>query len=117
MGNGVRRGPKANAVTAGSTAEARVSATASQTTATVTHDTLTLTATITALGSVAITELGAFDAAGSGSPATGGSIDFYCDFAAMNMSSDDSITFALACTQQSLESRSGGSPMREKRSA
>jgi hypothetical protein len=56
-----------------------------------------LTATITELsaGPVAITEVGAFDAVGSGSPPTGGNMGIYGDFAAINVSSGDSIAFTV----------------------
>jgi hypothetical protein len=85
----------ANVVTTTSTTEARVSATPTQQTTTVTNDTLRLTGTITAAGTRAITEVGAFDAAGSGSPPTGGNINFYADFSVINLSSGDSIAFTM----------------------
>lgn len=87
----------ANVVTTTSTTESRSAATASQQTTTVANDTLRLTATITELsaGPVAITEVGAFDAVGTGSPATGGNMDIYGDFSAINVSSGDSIAFTI----------------------
>lgn len=88
----------ATAVTTTSTTESRVSATASQQTTTVTNDTLRLTGTITAAGTRAITEVGAFDAAGSGSPPTGGNMDYYADFSVINLASGDSIAFTLNIT-------------------
>lgn len=88
----------ANVVTTTSTTEARSSATASQTTTTVTNDTLQLTATITAAGTRAITEVGAFDAAGTGSPPTGGNMDLYGDFSVINLNSGDSISFTIKVT-------------------
>jgi hypothetical protein len=85
----------ANAVTTTSTTEARVACSASQVTTTVTNDTLQLTGTITAAGTRAITEVGAFDAAGTGSPPTGGNMDYYCDFTSVGLASGDSIAFTM----------------------
>lgn len=97
-GTGSGKAASANAVTTTSTTEARVSATASQQTTTVTNDTLRLTGTITASGARAITEVGAFDAAGSGSPPTGGNMDYYADFSVINLSTGDSIALTLNVT-------------------
>lgn len=97
-GTGSGAAKTANAVTTTSTTEARVSASMSQTTVTVTNDTMTATGTITAAGTRAITEVGLFDAAGTGSPPTGGNMDFYGDFSVINLSSGDSIAFTLGCT-------------------
>lgn len=96
-GTGSAAAASANVVTTTSTTEARTSATLSQQTTTVTNDTLRLTGTITeaSAGPVAITEVGAFDAAGTGSPPTGGNMDFYGDFTAINVSSGDSIAFTI----------------------
>lgn len=85
----------ANVVTTTSTTEARASASASQQTTTVTNDTIQLTATITAAGTRAISEVGAFDAAGSGSPPTGGNMDVYGDFSVINLNTNDSIAFTI----------------------
>ena len=57
-----------------------------------------LQATITAAGSRAITEVGAFDAAGSGSPPTGGNMDVYGDFTVINLATNDSIAFTVKVT-------------------
>ena len=97
-GTGSNAAASANAVTTTSTTEDRVSATASQQTTTVTNDTLRLVATITAASTRAITEVGAFDAAGSGSPPTGGNMTYYADFAVVNLLSGDSISFTLNVT-------------------
>lgn len=97
-GTGSGAAATANVVTTTSTTESRVSATASQQTTTVTNDTLRLTGTITAAGTRAITEVGAFDAAGSGSPPTGGNMDYYADFSVVNLASGDSIAFTLNVT-------------------
>lgn len=96
-GTGSGAAATANVVTTTSTTEARSSATASQQTTTVTNDTMRLTATITeaSAGPVAITEVGAFDAAGTGSPPTGGNMDIWGDFSAINVSSGDSIAFTI----------------------
>jgi len=94
-GTGSGAAATANVVTTTTTTEARVSATPTQQTTTVTNDTLRLTGTITAAGTRVITEVGAFDAAGSGSPPTGGNINFYADFSAINLSSGDSIAFTM----------------------
>lgn len=97
-GTGSGAAASANAVTTTSTTEARASATASQATTTVSNDALSLVATITAAGSRTITEVGAFDAAGSGSPPTGGNMDIYGDFSAINLTTNDSIQFTIKTT-------------------
>lgn len=97
-GTGSGAAATANVVTTTSTTESRVSATASQQTTTVTNDTLRLVATITAAGTRAITEVGAFDAAGTGSPPTGGNMDYYADFSVINLANGDSIAFTLNVT-------------------
>jgi hypothetical protein len=96
-GTGTGAAATANVVTTTSTTEARSSATTSQQTTTVTNDTLRLTATITELsaGPIAITEVGAFDAVGASSPPTGGNMDVYGSFAAVNVSAGDSIAFTM----------------------
>lgn len=94
-GTGSGAAATANAVTTTSTTEARVSATPTQQTTSVTNDTMQLVGTFTAAGTRAITELGAFDAAGSGSPPTGGNMDVYGDFAVINLSTNDTITFTM----------------------
>ena len=80
------------------TTEARTDGTTSQQTTTTTNDTYRVTGTITAAGTLAITEVGVFDAAGSGSPPTGGNLCVYGDFAAVNLSASDSITFTVNVT-------------------
>lgn len=97
-GTGTGAAATANVVTTTSTTEARVAATPAQGTTTVTDDKLVLTGTITAAGTRAITEVGAFDAAGSGSPPTGGNMDIYGDFSAVNLASGDSIAFTINTT-------------------
>lgn len=97
-GTGSAAAATATTVTTTSTTEARASTTATQTTTTVTNDTLQLVGTITAAGTRVITEVGAFDAAGTGSPPTGGLMDIYGDFAVINLNQGDSITFTLTTT-------------------
>lgn len=96
-GTGSAAAATANVVTTTSTTEARSAASATQQTTTVTNDTMQLSATITeaSAGPVAITEVGAFDAVGTGSPPTGGNMDIYADFAAINVSLNDAITFTI----------------------
>lgn len=97
-GTGSAATASANVVTTTSTTESRVSATTAQGTTTVTNDKLVLTGTLTAAGSRAITEVGAFDAAGTGSPPTGGNMDVYGDFSAINVATGDQIAFTINVT-------------------
>ncbi len=97
-GTGTGAAASANVVTTTTTTEARVAATMSQQTSSVTDDQLRATGTVTAAGTRAITEVGLFDAAGSGSPPTGGNMDVYGDFSAINLSSGDSIAFTVNVT-------------------
>lgn len=98
---GVGSGQTATSTTVNSTTtttEGRTSGTMSQVTTTVTNDTLQVTGTITAAGTRAITEVGVFDAAGTGSPPTGGNMDLYGDFSTINLASGDSIAFTVKLT-------------------
>lgn len=97
-GTGSGAAASANVVTTTSTTEARTAAVTAQGTTTVTSDKLVLTGTITAASTRAITEVGAFDAAGSGSPPTGGNMDIYGDFSVINLGSGDSIAFTINTT-------------------
>jgi hypothetical protein len=94
-GTGSAAAASANVVTTTTTTEARTTGTASQTTTTQTNDTYQVTGTITAAGARAITEVGVFDAAGTGSPPTGGNMDIYGDFSVINLASGDSIAFTV----------------------
>lgn len=94
-GTGSGAAAAANAVTTTTTTEARTAATSSQTTGSVTGDTHTLTGTITAAGARTITEVGSFDAVGSGSPPTGGNMDYYADFTGIPLLTGESIAFTL----------------------
>lgn len=91
-GTGSAAAKTANAVTTTGTTEGRAACTASQVTTAVANDTLQLVGTLTAAGTRAITEMGTFDAVGTGSPPTGGNMDYYIDFAAINLASGDAIT-------------------------
>lgn len=94
-GTGSAAAASANVVTTTTTTESRVATTNTQQTTSVTNDTLQMTGTITAAGTRAITEIGVFDAAGTGSPPTGGNMDYYVDFATVNLSAADSIAFTI----------------------
>lgn len=97
-GTGSGAAASANVVTTTSTTEARVAATPTQGTTTITNDKAVFSGTITAAGTRAITEVGVFDAAGSGSPPTGGNMDVYGDFSVVNLASGDSIAFTINVT-------------------
>lgn len=75
--------------------QTRVTGTSSQQTTTVTNDTYRVTGTVTANATRAITEVGVFDAAGAGDPATGGNMDIYGDFSVINLANGDSIAFTI----------------------
>jgi hypothetical protein len=94
-GTGSAAAASANVVTTTTTTEARTTGTASQQTTTQTSDTYQVVGTITAAGTRAITEVGVFDAVGSGSPPTGGNMDFYGDFSVINLATNDSIAFTV----------------------
>ncbi len=97
-GTGSAAAASANVVTTTTTTEARTTGTVSQGTTTVTNDKLTITGTITAAGTRAITEVGLFDAAGSGSPPTGGNMCIYGDYSVINLASGDSIAYTVNVT-------------------
>lgn len=77
------------------TTEARTLATTSQQTDDVADDTYQAQGTITALNSLAITEVGVFDEAGSGTPPAGGNMTTYGDFGVITLDPADSITFTV----------------------
>lgn len=98
-GEGSGQGVTATAIaSAGNTTEARTEGTTSVETETTTGDTYQIVGTITAAGTRAITELGVYDAAGTGSPPTGGTMGVYGDFGAVNLDAADSITFTVRAT-------------------
>lgn len=94
-GTGSAAAASANVVTTTTTTEPRTSAAMSQVTTTVTNDTMQAVGTITAAGARAITEVGLFDALGTGSPPTGGNMDVYGDFGVITLSTGDSMTFTV----------------------
>lgn len=94
-GTGTGAATSATAVTAGTTTESRTSGTTSSQTTTTTDDTFRVTGTVTAAGTRAITEVGVFDAAGSGNPPTGANMCIYADFSVVNLSSAESIAFTI----------------------
>jgi hypothetical protein len=75
--------------------ESRVEGTTSQQTTNTTNDSFRITGTITAGGTRAITEVGVFDAAGSGNPPSGGNLAIYGDFSVINLASGDSVAFTI----------------------
>ena len=97
VGSGQTASSTAVANTTGTT-EARTAGTMSSVTVTTTNDTAQIAGTITAAGARAITELGVHDAAGSGSPPTGGNMNLYGDFSVINLASGDSIAFTVKLT-------------------
>lgn len=94
-GTGSGAAASANVVTTTTTTEARTTGTVTQQTTTVTNDTYQVIGTIVASGARAITEVGVFDAAGTGSPPTGGNMDIYGDFSVINLANGDSIAFTV----------------------
>lgn len=76
-------------------APARTSGTQTQQQTTVANDTYQVVASITAGGTVAITELGLFDAAGTGSPPTGGNLFLREQFDALNLVANDAVSFTI----------------------
>lgn len=97
-GTGTGAISSATTVTTTTTTEARTTGTMSAVTTTSTNDTLQIVGTITAAGARAITEVGVFDAVGSGSPPTGGNMFCYGSFAAVNLATGDSIAFTVKVT-------------------
>jgi hypothetical protein len=91
-GTGTGKTKSANAVTTTGTTEARVAASKVQVTTAVSNDTFRAYATIEAAAGRTISEIGLFDAAGSGSPPTGGNMNFYMDFDAITLAEGDLIT-------------------------
>lgn len=75
--------------------EARVNGTTSVQNTSVTGDTYRVTGTLTANANKTITELGVFDAAGSGSPPAGGNMAFYSSFLPLGIETGDTITFTV----------------------
>lgn len=92
-------GTGAGAGAAGSTdvstaaSEARTAGTSSQVTTTQTNDTHQVVGTITATGTKTITNVGLFDAAGTGSPPSGGVLYAIFDGLSVALVSGDAIQF------------------------
>lgn len=98
-GTGSGQGVTSTAVNSTTTTtEARTNGTSSQETETTTGDTYQVVGTIVAAGTRAITEVGVFDGAGTGSPPTGDLMGLYGDFAVINLALGDSITFTVRAT-------------------
>lgn len=75
--------------------EARVAGTGSQVTISQTNDTHQIVATITADGTKTITNIGVFDAAGTGSPPSGGVLYAHGDVTPIPLVLNDQITFTI----------------------
>jgi hypothetical protein len=73
--------------------EARATGTSSQFTTTVTNDTHQVVGTLTANANKTITNLGIFDAGGTGSPPSGGTLYAIFDGLSQALNSGDSIQF------------------------
>lgn len=78
--------------------ESRVTGISSQSTTTVTNDTHTVVGTLTANANKTITNLGIFDAAGTGSPPSGGVLYAIFDGLSQALNSGDSIQFTARVT-------------------
>jgi len=76
-------------------AESRVVGAMTAETTNTTDDTLQITGTIVATAARAITEVGVFDAAGTGNPPSGGNMAIYGDFSVINLANGDSIAFTI----------------------
>lgn len=97
-GTGTGAARTATTLTTTGTTEARTLATTSQVTVTQTNDTLQLVGTIVAIGTPTIEQVGAWDAAGTGGPPTGGNMDLYGDFTGIGLAAGDSIAFTIKLT-------------------
>lgn len=75
--------------------EARTSGTSSQVTTTTTSDTYQVTGSIVSAGSQTIQEVALFDAVGSGSPATGGTMFLRAVHSSQVLALNDSIAYTI----------------------
>lgn len=75
--------------------EARVAGTSTLVTTSTASDTYQVVATLQCSAARAITEVGLFDSAGTGTPPSGGTLFVHADFATINLSTGDSITFTI----------------------
>jgi hypothetical protein len=92
-GTGASAGSAASTDVSTPATEARASGTSSQFTTSVTNDTHQVVATLTANANKTITNIGIFDAAGSGSPPSGGALYAIFDGLSQALNSGDSIQF------------------------
>jgi hypothetical protein len=92
-GTGAGAGAAASTDLSTPASEARVAGTSTQVTTSVTNDTHQVVGTITASGAKTITNVGIFDAAGSGSPPSGGVLYAIFDGLSQALASGDSIQF------------------------
>ena len=97
-GTGATAGSAASTDLSTPAAEARASGVSSQFTTTNTNDTFQCVGTLTATGAKTITNVGLFDAAGSGSPPSGGVLFAIFDGLSQALNSGDSIQ--LTCRVQ-----------------
>lgn len=92
-GTGAGAGGASSTDVSTAAAEARTAGTSSQVTTTQTNDTHQVVGTITATGTKTITNVGLFDAAGSGSPPSGGVLYAIFDGLSVALVSGDAIQF------------------------
>ena len=96
-GTGTGAAQSANALVTPASNEVRTSGTLSQQQTTLANDTYQVLGTVTcATAGKTITEVGVFDAAGSGGPPpTGGNMDIYGNFSGIALNVGDSIAFTI----------------------
>ncbi len=92
-GTGAGAGASGSTTVSTAAAEARVAGTSSAVTTTNTNDTHQVVGTITSASGQTITNVGLFDAAGSGSPATGGVLYAIFDGLSVALLTGDAIQF------------------------
>lgn len=79
------------------TTEARTAGTLSQVTGAQTNSKIRCVGTITAAGARTITEVAIFDAAGTGSPPTGGNLFIHADHGSTVLATGDSVAYTVDC--------------------
>lgn len=92
-GTGATAGSASSTDVATPATEARATGTSTQYTTSVTNDTHQAVGTLTANANKTITNIGIFDAAGSGSPPSGGSLYAIFDGLSQALNSGDSVQF------------------------
>lgn len=92
-GSGATAGSAASTDVSTPASEARATGTSSQFTTSVTNDTHQVVGTLTANANKTITNIGIFDAAGSGSPPSGGALYAIFDGLSQALNSGDSVQF------------------------